>query len=60
MTLRHDAAQCRAEARSELIRLSLGIETPAEKARRLEREEARRLAEAKAATRGSALFDLNA
>lgn len=41
MTLRHDAAECRAKARSELTRRSLGIETPQER-------EAREKAESKA------------
>lgn len=57
--LRHDAAKCREEAKSELIRHSLGIETPEEKSKRLGREEAHRQAEAKEATKGTHLFDLN-
>lgn len=54
--LRHDASKCREAAKSELIRRSLGIETPPEKAKRLEREQAQRQAAAKSATKGVALF----
>ena len=53
--LKHDAAVCRQNARSEVIRHSLGIETPGEKAKRLEREDAQRLAAAKIAAKGNAL-----
>lgn len=57
MTLRHDAALCRTIAKSELIRHSLGIETPAERAKREERETKARQADAKKATKGQSLFE---
>lgn len=55
--LRHDAAQCRAQAKSESLRHSLGILTPEEQARKDEAAEAQRQAEAKQATKGSPLFE---
>lgn len=59
MTLRHDAQICRQQARSEMIRHALGIETPEEKAKRLEREESQRRDEARESAKGLPLFDLN-
>jgi hypothetical protein len=55
--LRHDAKECRSKAKSELIRVSLGIELPEETAKRIKREDARRKAEAKAVTKGPPLLD---
>lgn len=53
--LRHDARACRQRASSELIRKSLGIETPAEREKR-ERREAETAAERrKAEQRGTPL-----
>jgi len=57
--LRHDAKVCRDKFKSELIRHSLGIELPEETAKRLEHEETKRKAEAKAATKGTPLLDFN-
>ena len=57
--LRHDAKVCRDKFKSDLIRHSLGIELPEETAKRLEREEAKRKADAKAATKGNSLLDFN-
>lgn len=59
MTLRHDAALCRSQARSEVLRHSLGILTPAERAQQEAAEEEKRKDEAKAATKGPALFNLD-
>jgi hypothetical protein len=54
--LRHDAKVCRDHAKSELIRHSLGILTPEEQADKDRRDEEKRIAAAKLATKGNALF----
>lgn len=55
-SLKHDAAQCRQHAKSEIIRHSLGILTPDERMRQDEAEERQRQAMAREAAKGSALF----
>jgi 6,7-dimethyl-8-ribityllumazine synthase len=56
--LRHDAKKCREHAKSETIRAALGIETPKEIEKRLEREETQAKAKAKTATKGIPLINL--
>jgi hypothetical protein len=54
--LRHDAAKCREAAKSELIRHSLGIETPEEKQKREAAETRRKQIKDHEATQGPPLF----
>ena len=53
--LRHDAAVCRRDAKSERLRLELGILTPAERQTQADAEIRRQQADAKKATKGPAL-----
>lgn len=55
--MRHDAQKAREQAKSQSIRISLGIKTPEELKREAEAGERRRLQEAKEAARGVSLFD---
>lgn len=56
MTIRHDARQCRAQAESERLRLSLGLLTPKEREARESAERKRREAKAREAAKGLSLF----
>ena len=53
--LRHDARVCRVNAKSERLRLELGILTPEERQAQAEAENKRRLAAQKKAAKGNAL-----
>jgi len=55
--MRHDAHQSRQHAKSELIRRSRGWLTPQELKEQADAEERRRLAEARKAAPGPALFE---
>jgi len=55
--MRHDAARSRQDAKSEMIRHSLGMLTPQERKDQEAAEERRRLAEARKAAQGQALFE---
>jgi hypothetical protein len=55
--LRHDAAVCRGNAKSERLRIELGILTPEEKARKAEAEDKKRKKQAKEAAKGTAILD---
>lgn len=55
--MRHDAARNRQDAKSEMIRHSLGMLTPQERKDQEAAEERRRLAEARKAAQGQALFE---
>ena len=56
--LKHDAARCREEAKSAVIRAALGIRYPHEIQADQEREEAKRLEAQKKATKGTPLLGL--
>jgi hypothetical protein len=55
MTIRHDAAVCRRNARSERIRIEQGILTPEERRRKEEAERRRQLDQLREAAKGPAL-----
>ena len=55
MTLRHDARVCRADAKSERIRLELGILTPEERQRLAEKKAEAAAKIAKEAAKGNPL-----
>jgi len=55
--MRHDAHQSRQHAKSELIRRSRGWLTPQELKEKADAEERLRLAEARKASQGPALFE---
>lgn len=57
MTLRHDAKECRSKARSETIRIGLGILTPEERQKREEAEQKRMQAQSKREAKGISLFE---
>jgi hypothetical protein len=55
--MRHDAQKAREKAKSETVRISLGIETKEEKQARITKNEAKRLNEAAQKALGTPLFD---
>jgi hypothetical protein len=55
--VRHDMQKTKERVRSEQIRLTLGLLTPAERAAEEERKEEEERKQAKEATKGNSLFD---
>ena len=55
--VRHDMQKANEHVRSEQIRLTLGLLTPAEQAAEAKRKEEKEQTQAKEATKGKSLFD---